>query len=187
MSDLPDHTGPVPDADQTGPVPDADQTGPVPDAGPEHDADPPAVVPVDLRDYVEFSQDAARRVRVLATDALAVDLWCIEPGQATPVLRYDDRDVAYTVVGGRSWFVTEEGEVGLDPMGALLVPAGVVHGIDNRAVDPLIVVASVSPPGAERPTTPVSDDAAAIRRDDAGPNPIARAWRAVMTAGRERP
>lgn len=147
---------------------------------------PHGVVPVDLRDYVDFSRDAARRVRVLATDALALDLWCLEPGQATPVLRLASQDVVYTVLGGRSWFVTDEGEVGLDPMGSLLVPTGVVHGIDNRGVDPLIVVASVTPPGAERPARPVATDAEAVRIEEPGPNPLARAWRAIMTAGDRR-
>lgn len=148
--------------------------------------DPPRVVPVDLRDYVDFSPDEARRIRTLATDRLALDLWCIEPGQATPVLRLPDQDVTYTVVGGRSWFVTDEGEIGLDPMGTLLVPRGVVHGIDNRGVDPLIVVATVTPPGDERPATPVSDEAAAIRVDDDRPNVLVRAWQQVLGVGRDR-
>ena len=135
----------------------------------EEAADAPSVRPVDLRDYVSFGQDAARRVRVFATPRLAIDLWCLEPQQATPVLLHDEVDVTYTVLGGKSWFVTDEGEIGLDPMGALLVPAGVAHGIDNRSPDPLVVVAAASPPGEEGEDTPVSDAAAAIR-----PEPGAR-------------
>ncbi len=127
----------------------------------------PAVRPVDLRDYVAFHPDAAQRVRVFATPGLAVDLWCLEPQQSTPVIHDERADITYTVLGGKSWFVTEEGEIGLDPMGALLVPAGVVHGIDNRAPDPLVVVASSSPPTAPDAgeDDPVSDDGAAIRED----------------------
>ena len=103
--------------------------------GPDPDvpASPAGVRPVDLRDYATFSPDAATRVRVFATDHLALDLWCIEPHQATGVLHLPDQDVAYTVIGGRSWFVTDEGEIGLDPMGAMLIRAGTVHGINNRA------------------------------------------------------
>lgn len=123
--------------------------------------------PVDLRDYVDFSREAARRTRVFATARLAQDLWCIEPQQSTPVLHHEDTDVTYTVIAGRSWFVTEEGEVGLDPMGSLLVPAGVVHGIDNRGADPLIVSATSAPPGSpEEEDEPVADTQAAIRDDD---------------------
>lgn len=120
---------------------------------------------VDLRDHVEFSTEAARRTRVFGTERLAHDLWCIEPQQATPVLQYADVDVTYTVIGGRSWFVTEEGEIGLDPMGALLVPAGVVHGIDNRGADPLIISATSAPCDDTAEDAPVSDDAEAIRDD----------------------
>lgn len=134
--------------------------------------DPPAgasVRPVDLRDYVRFDEAAATRVRVFATDVLTVDLWCIEPRQATHVLQYADVDVSYTVVGGRAWFVTDQGEVGLDALGALLVPAGVAHGIDNRAPDPLVVLAAASPPDAAlealQEDLPFADERDAIRAD----------------------
>lgn len=132
------------------------------------------VVPVDLRDHVSFSKGAATRVRVLATDHLGVDLWCIEPQQATDVLHQPERDVHYTVLGGRSWFVTEEGEVGLDALGAVLVPADTVHGIDNRAPDPLIVLAVSSPPSDEPVDPPVATTAAAVRLDDHAPGPLRR-------------
>lgn len=138
---------------------------------------PPAdldVVPVDLRDYVDFGQDAARRIRVYATPSMALDLWCVEPQQSTGVLAYPDADTTYTVLGGRSWFVTEEGEVGLDPMGALLVRRGVHHGIDNRGTDPLIVLSSMSPPDDLATTGPV-DDAYGAVRNDAGGGGVTRA------------
>ena len=135
---------------------------------------PPSVLPVDLRDYVRFSETAATRVRVFASAHLALDLWCLEPRQATEVLHEADRDVTYTVIGGRSWFVTDDGEVGLDPMGALLVPAGTVHGIDNRAADPLIVVAVGSPPGRAPVAQPVADEQQAVHYDDGGPGPVRR-------------
>lgn len=132
------------------------------------------VRPVDLRDYVDFSQGLARRVRVFATPTLALDLWCIEPQQSTDVLRYTAADVTYTVLGGRSWFVTEQGEIGLDPLGAMLVPAGVTHGIDNRGADPLIVVASSSPPDAAEEETPVESTDEAVRIDTDEPGRLRR-------------
>lgn len=124
------------------------------------------VVPIDLRDYVLFSTESATRVRALATDVLAMDQWCIEPQQSTGVLQYPDGDVAYTVLGGRSWFVTEQGEVGLDPLGSLLVPAGTVHGIDNRGSDPLIVVAAMAPPDALPVDEPHAPAGLAVRDDE---------------------
>lgn len=129
-----------------------DQPTPSSDDQP-HDGDLPSaeptgeVMPVDLRDWVDFSVDEARRVRVFRTDAVQQDLWCVEPQQATEVLRYEGTDVTYTVLAGRAWFVTEQGDAGLDPLASLLVPAGVTHGIDNRSADPLVVLAVGSPPG----------------------------------------
>jgi mannose-6-phosphate isomerase-like protein (cupin superfamily) len=139
--------------------------------------------PVDVRDYVDFGRDGARRVRIFATDRLAYDVWCIEPQQATPVLHLPETDVTYTVVGGRSWFVTDDGEIGLDPMGAMLVPAGVVHGIDNRAPDPLIVLAVSAPPSADSEDEPVASDAGAIR-DDHVPGPLRRAVEGLLGINR---
>lgn len=146
---------------------------------------PEVVVPVDLRDYVDFSQEAATRVRVHATASLATDLWCVEPQQATEVLRYPDADVTYTVIGGRSWFVTEEGEVGLDPMGSLLVPKGVHHGIDNRGTDPLIVLAAMSPPDDLAASAPVEERFEAIRPEDTSPGrKVARSLSRLLSGGR---
>jgi quercetin dioxygenase-like cupin family protein len=165
----------------------SDPTPTDPPADPVTEDAPPSVVPVDLRDYVDFSPDRARRVRTLATARFAVDLWCLEPGQSTPVLRLPEQDVSYLVVGGRSWFVTDEGEVGLDPLGTILIPAGVVHGIDNRAADPLIVVATVAPPGDLEPDAPVAREAAAVHHDRGGPNRLVRAWRGLLGVDRAGP
>ncbi|MCC5948467.1 MAG: hypothetical protein JJT89_08425 [Nitriliruptoraceae bacterium] len=121
-----------------------------------------AVRPVDLRDYVEPVPGEATCRRVYASTQLAVDVWCVEPRQATGALHLPERDVSYTVIAGRSWFVTDDGEVGLDPLGAILIPADVVHGFENRAPDPLIVVATSAPPGDIPEDPPVATDAAAV-------------------------
>jgi quercetin dioxygenase-like cupin family protein len=136
------------------------------DATPQPEAsDDASALPVDLRDWVRFSTDAAVRVRVQRTETLAVDLWCIEPQQATTVLRAEG-DVTYTVLAGRSWFVTEDGDIGLDPLGSMLVRRGVAHGIDNRAPDPLIVLAVSSPPDAAPLDAAVAEGGAAVRPPD---------------------
>jgi len=121
----------------------------------------PRVRPVDLRDYADFRRGPATRVRVFASEHLALDLLCLAPGASSGVLHHPEQDVAYTVIGGRSWFVTDDGEVGLDPLGAMLVPADTVHGIDNRAADPLIVLTAMGPPGTT-PKDPTSADADAV-------------------------
>lgn len=158
------------------------QEGPLPE-----DPSTASVRPVDLRDYVDFSRGAASRVRVFATERLALDLWCIEPQQASPVLHYEEQEITYTVIGGRSWFVTDAGEVGLDPMGAMVVAPGVVHGIDNRAADPLIVVAVSSPPSDDPEDPPVEPTGAAIRHERVRPNRLRQLAQRVLGTGPAEP
>jgi mannose-6-phosphate isomerase-like protein (cupin superfamily) len=130
------------------------------------------VFPVDLRDWVRFDTGAAVHVRVMTSEMLALDLWCIEPQQATEALHLPDSDVTYTVLAGRSWFVTDEGEVGLDPLGSMLVPAGTAHGIDNRAPDPLIVLAVSSPPDDIPVSSPFEREGRAVRTERTGAVPL---------------
>lgn len=103
-------------------------------------------VAVDLRHYVEFSQEEPSARRVLATDVVAVDVVCLEPQQVVAARTFPTADVIYTVVGGRAWVVTDEAEVMLDPLQALLVPSGVPHGLRNASADPLILQVVSSPP-----------------------------------------
>ncbi len=103
-------------------------------------------VAVDLRDYVVFDLAGAAGRRVVATDVLAVDLVCLEPGQAVGARLYETADVLYTVLGGRAWVVTDEAEVGLTALQAVLIPEGTAHGLRNDAADPLILQVVLSPP-----------------------------------------
>ncbi|HWH33021.1 MAG TPA: cupin domain-containing protein [Egibacteraceae bacterium] len=101
---------------------------------------------VDLRDYVVFDLDGVAGRRVLATDVLAVDLLCLEPGQDVPPRTFTGTDVVYTVLGGVAWVVTDDAEVTLTPLQAVVIPAGVPHAVRNDSPDPLILQALVSPP-----------------------------------------
>ena len=101
---------------------------------------------VDLRDYVDFSLAGVRGRRVFATDAVAVDLVCLEPSQAVEPRTFVIADAIYTVVGGRAWVVTDEAEVTLEPLQSVCVPAGVPHALRNDSPDPLILHVVISPP-----------------------------------------
>ncbi|MGH3666192.1 MAG: cupin domain-containing protein [Egibacteraceae bacterium] len=103
-------------------------------------------VAVDLRDYVDFDLAAATGRRVFATDVVAVDLVCLEPTQQVDARTLEGADTIYTVLGGKAWVVTDDAEVTLDPLQAVMVPTGVAHGIRNDGADPLILQVVVSPP-----------------------------------------
>ena len=103
-------------------------------------------VAVDLRDYVAFDQQRAVRARMYETDLFAVDMLCLEPGQQLGVRTYAEADIVYTVIGGRAWVVTDDSEVTLEPLQAVLVPADVPHGLRNDAADPLLLQTITGPP-----------------------------------------
>jgi quercetin dioxygenase-like cupin family protein len=120
---------------------------------------------VDLRDYVEFDLAGARGRRVFATDVVAVDLSCLEPGQLIEARTFPTADVIYTVLGGIAWVVADDAEVTLRPLQSVMVPAGTPHGVRNDSPDPLILQVVVSPPD-EAPETTVGPLAAPS--DDVG-------------------
>lgn len=101
---------------------------------------------VDLRDYVDFDLDAAVGRRVVTTDVVAVDIVCLEPGQVIDVRTLAGADAIYTVLGGRVWVVTDETEVTLEPLQAVVIPADIPHALRNDGADPLILQVVVSPP-----------------------------------------
>jgi quercetin dioxygenase-like cupin family protein len=103
-------------------------------------------VAVDLRDYVDFDLAAAVGRRVLTTDVVAVDIVCLEPSQVIEARTLAGADAIYTVLGGRAWVVADDAEVTLDPLQAVVIPAGVPHGVRNDGADPLILQVVVSPP-----------------------------------------
>ncbi len=134
----------------------------------EAPADPTAV---DLRHYVEFDPDRPAGRRAFETDVLAVDVVCLEPQQTVEARTFPTADAVYTVIGGRAWVVTDETEVVLEALQAVLIPAGVPHGLRNSSPDPLILQVVTSPPD-EAPVLPPGpsdqarrERAAAARRE----------------------
>lgn len=131
------------------------------------DADSPFTpTAVDLRDYVEFDLQVPAGRRVLETDVLALDLICLEPQQTLQVRTFDSADAVYTVLGGTAWVVTDDAEVVLTALQAVMVPAGVPHGLRNTSADPLIMQVVTSPPD-EAPVVPVGRAPEAIAEADA--------------------
>ena len=127
-------------------------------------------IAVDLRDYVDFDLEAASGRRVFTTDVVAVDVVCLEPEQVIDARALAGADAIYTVIGGRAWVVTDEAEVTLDPLQAVVIPAGVMHGIRNDSPDPLILQVVVSPPD-EMPDSVEGPAPEAVTERALGPKP----------------
>ena len=127
-------------------------------------------IAVDLRDYVDFDLDAASGRRVFTTDVVAVDIVCLEPEQVIDARTLGGADAIYTVIGGRAWVVTDDAEVTLDPLQAVVIPAGVPHGIRNDSPDPLILQVVVSPPD-EMPGSVLGPAPLAVAEHEQPPRP----------------
>lgn len=121
---------------------------------------------VDLRDYVTFD-DAPVGRRVFATDVVAVDVVCLEPQQVIAPRTFADADAIYTVLGGRAWVVTDDAEVTLAPLQAIMLPAGVPHALRNHSPDPLILQVVISPPDDAPPAVLGAITEPAASREDA--------------------
>ena len=139
-------------------------------------------VPVDLRDYVDFDLGGASGRRVYSTDVLAVDLLCLEPGQSDGVRVFPTADVVYTVLGGIAWLTSGDAEVTLQALQAVLVPAGIPHGLRNDSPDPLIVQRVTSPPDEAPPAAPGPAPGQEQRR----PAPPPQRWRPPRAQRRRR-
>ncbi len=149
--------------DPTDAMSDLTPSDPTHEDGPVADVDASfEPVAVDLRDYVEFDLSLPAGRRVLETDVLALDLICLEPQQTLDARTFATADAVYTVLGGTAWVVTDEAEVTLQALQAVMIPAGVAHGLRNTSPDPLILQVVTSPPD-EAPVVPVgiAEEAAA--------------------------
>lgn len=102
-------------------------------------------VALDLRDHVLFDPDTPTQQPITAGEHIRLDLVCLEPKQTLPAVTLAG-DRLYTVVGGRAWAVIEDAEVVLEPLQAVLVPAGAAHGVRNDSADPLILHVVSAPP-----------------------------------------
>lgn len=151
-------------------------------AWPDMTADQPyEPVAVDLRHFASFELDGPAARRVLRTDVVALDVVCLEPQQVLEARTFEDADAVYVVLGGRAWVVTDEAEVTLDPLQAVLVPAGVPHGVRNSSPDPLILQLVTSPPD-EVPVLAIGPDeesVAMVRAEAERPGVLGRLRRAL--------
>lgn len=138
---------------------------------------------IDLRHYVDFDLQSPSGRRAISTDVMALDVICLQPQQIIEVRTFETADAVYTVLGGTAWVVTDQTEVTLSPLQAVLIPAGIPHGLKNTAADPLILQVLTSPPDeiAVLPPGPVPEAAAEQAHIDARPSLTDRLRRTLGT------
>jgi len=122
----------------------------------------PHVIPVDLRDYTQVVSGQVSKTRVFATAHLTTEVWCLPPRVAGGVTHFVAQDSAITVISGRVRVVTDDGTVLLDPLGAVLIHADTMFGLENASADPVVLIVTRGPGGDTASDAPVVHTNAAV-------------------------
>ena len=120
------------------------------------------VTPVDLRDYTQVISGQVSTTRVYATEKLTTEVWCVPPRVASDVTHFATQDSVLTVISGRCRVVTDDGTVLLDPLGAVLISADTMFGVENASADPVVLIVQRSPGGEKASDPPVVKTDAAV-------------------------
>jgi mannose-6-phosphate isomerase-like protein (cupin superfamily) len=99
-----------------------------------------------IRDHVRFQPDKMAKIALGATARALLDLYCVAPGQAQKAHTHGDQDKIYVVLEGRGRISVGGSEERFGPEEAVIVPAGVEHGLVNDGPADLLVLVVVTPP-----------------------------------------
>ena len=76
---------------------------------------------------------------------LLLGLNCLEPGQAQAAHEHSDQDKFYFVVEGEGEFSVGDETRPAGPGVTVWAPAGVAHGVANRATERLVLLVGIAP------------------------------------------
>jgi mannose-6-phosphate isomerase-like protein (cupin superfamily) len=99
-----------------------------------------------VRDVAKFQADKLAKIALATTERTQLDLYCVGPGQAQKPHTHADQDKIYFVLEGRARVQVGEDEDAVDAGEAVVVRAGVPHGLVNATEQPLLVLVVVTPP-----------------------------------------
>ena len=96
--------------------------------------------------YVGIKPEKFYKTTLFQGDSLMIGLNCLEPRQMQRVHSHQDQDKFYFVVEGSGYFtigalVTEAG-----PGHVVWAEAGVLHGVENRGNERLVLLMGIAPP-----------------------------------------
>ena len=87
-----------------------------------------------LGELHRFAREKMVKAGVFETPRLFYDLYCLEPGQTQKPHRHEGADKVYAVLEGEVLVHVGEDSATLAAGTAVLAPAGIDHGIENRTV-----------------------------------------------------
>lgn len=102
-----------------------------------------------LDDHVEFHQKAFVRKRLIQTDSLNFNMYCIEPGQKNPLHRHPITEEALFFVEGEGECIVGKEITKVGPRTVVWVPKDTPHEIINTGGSRMIVVLAQAPTPCE--------------------------------------
>ena len=100
---------------------------------------------VHYRDFVGSQPDKQYKSTLFRSDRLMLGLNCLSPGQEQHVHSHDVQDKFYMVVEGVGEFVVGDERQQAGEGKVVWAPAGVAHGVANRADARLVLLVGIAP------------------------------------------
>lgn len=104
---------------------------------------------LELGDHVEFHPKAFVRKRLVQTDSLNFNMYCIEPGQKNPLHRHPVTEEVLFFVEGEGECVVGNEITAVKPRTLVWVPKDAPHEIINTGGSRMIVVLAQAPTPCE--------------------------------------
>ena len=101
---------------------------------------------LDIRDFVQFSDDEARRWTLIEGEHLWSEIVCLQGAQGVGPIRDDDADGIVVVLAGEVAAQIGKGRARLKQWESVEVPAGLELTMRNASDEPAVVLLVVAPP-----------------------------------------
>ena len=98
------------------------------------------------QEHVGVRQEKHYKETLFQGDHLMLGINCLEPGQEQPVHDHADADKVYIVMEGTGQFTVGKDAFEAGVGEVVWAQAGIVHGVENRADERLVLLVGISPP-----------------------------------------
>lgn len=107
---------------------------------------------VNLKAQRRFAADKMQKLPVFESERMFFDQYCLLPGQFQKVHSHQHEDKVYVVLEGEALFdIGAEQELLAAGM-AVIARAGVPHGVQNNSDSKLVLLVTMAPKPAPKPT-----------------------------------
>lgn len=97
-------------------------------------------------DHVGSRADKFYKATLFEGDTLMVGLNCLDARQVQPVHEHDGADKVYVVLQGVGTFEVGSNTREASEGDVVWAPAGVPHGVENKADEQLVLLVCIAPP-----------------------------------------